>query len=69
MSFDSDFETRPKIRKHLSTPVTCTSKNLLKKQFKWRAIGYGDFEGQTINSGHNWRPAEPLIWDGYLLTK
>jgi hypothetical protein len=31
--------------------------------------GYGDFEGQTINAGHSWKPSGPIMWEGYLLTK
>ena len=30
--------------------------------------GTGDFEGQTINIGHSWRPCNyPVVWTGYLL--
>jgi hypothetical protein len=31
-------------------------------------IGYGDFEGQTINAGHKWQaPTGEIVWTGYLL--
>jgi sugar-specific transcriptional regulator TrmB len=30
--------------------------------------GTGEFEGQTINIGHSWRPFNyPVVWTGYLL--
>ena len=30
--------------------------------------GTGEFEGQTINIGHSWRPfIYPIVWTGYLL--
>ena len=30
-------------------------------------IGYGDFEGQTINAGHKWMAPTEIVWTGYLL--
>ena len=31
-------------------------------------VGYGDFEGQTLNVGHHWGVfGGGIAWDGYLL--
>jgi hypothetical protein len=31
-------------------------------------VGYGDFEGQTLNVGHHWSAfSGGIAWDGYLL--